>query len=86
MTEQKKETSRGLAVRVMDTYGHYHIFREGGGVVPEELSGLYTTEQHADQALFSYQLKVGEAKIKAAVREELKSIQKIDHTKYDDDK
>jgi len=50
--------SKGLAIRSIGTVAAYEIFLEGGGRVPTPLSGQFTSETAAKNAIKSFQASV----------------------------
>lgn len=50
--------SRELKARRLPTFPMYEIFMEGGGNIPKDLSGLYTSERNALDAIKLSQAKV----------------------------
>lgn len=86
MPKLKKETEtlddRKLDFRRSDTFGNYEIYREGGGVVPKELKGLYTAPNLALAALSRYYAIQGVEDVKRKTKAQIQSITKLDHT-YD---
>lgn len=81
--EEVSDEQRELAVRRFDSYGNYHIYREGGGVTPKELAGIYTTPTLAESALSRYKEMQGEVNVKKKLQAEIKAISELDHT-YDE--
>lgn len=76
--------TRDLAYRKCDSFGNYEIYREGGGVVPKELSGIYTGPTKAATRLEGYLATQGIINEQKKIREEIKSIHPLDHEVYDD--
>ncbi len=77
--------TRDLAIRKCDSYGNYEIYRQGGGKKPIELDGLYTGPMKAAQVLEDYLETQGILNEAKKIKEEIKSIQPLDHIEYDDD-
>ena len=82
--EEVVTETRDLATRKCDTYGNYEVYRQGGGVVPESLDGRYTTPTKAQLVVDHYYEVQGFENEAKKIKEEMKSIQKLDHTTYDD--
>ncbi len=80
--EELQENERELATRHFDSYGNYEIYRQGGGHVPEELRGIYTTGTSAKNALSRYNEKMGKVDELKKIKSQVKAIQQLDHT-YD---
>lgn len=49
-----KAGDKALKVRANPKGPHYQIYWEGGGELPFELSGLYTTISQAEMAIFTF--------------------------------
>lgn len=77
--------TRDLAIRKCDNYGNYEVYREGGGVVPTRLSGIYTNPTKAQEVLDHYYEIQGFENEAKKIKNEMKSIYPLDHTTYDDD-
>lgn len=76
--------TRDLAIRKCDSFGNYHIYREGGGVTPKELSGIYTGPSKAQSRLDGYYETQGFLNEQKKLKEEIKSIHPLDHQEYKD--
>lgn len=50
--------SKALLPRRLTTFAGWEIYFEGGGVLPKELSGTYTSEHTAHRAIASFQATV----------------------------
>ena len=83
--EEAVSETRDLATRKCDSYGNYEIYREGGGVVPDLLKGIYTTPTKAQTVLDHYYEILGFENEAKKIKNEMKSIHPLDHTTYDDD-
>ena len=75
------------AIHVKKTPGGYKFFEihVEKGVVPKELSGLYTSPTKAKHRLDDYYETQGFINEQKKLKEEIKSIHPLDHTVYDDD-
>ena len=82
MPKETKQDVRELDTRKCDTYGNYEIHYQGGGRIPVELEGIFTSKTLADNRLEAYRAVQGIENEKKKIREEIKSIQPLDHT-YD---
>ena len=83
--EEVVPTTRDLATRKCDSYGNFEIYREGGGIVPECLNGLYTTPTKAKTVLDHYYEIQGIQNEANKIKNEMRSIHPLDHATYDDD-
>lgn len=85
MPKQVKELAveRELDTRKCDSYGNYEIYYQGGGVIPKELEGIFTSKTLADRRLASYLATKGFIDEKKKLKEEIKSITPLDH-EYDE--
>jgi hypothetical protein len=81
-TEEVQVDDRKLNFRRSDNYGNYEIYREGGGVIPKELKGIFTAPNLAIAALSRYQEMQGNIDEQRKIKAEIQSIVKLDHT-YD---
>lgn len=77
--------TRDLATRKCDSYGNHEVYRKGGGVVPKSLEGIYTTPTKAQQVVDHYYVVQGVEDEAKKRKEEMRSIQKLDHITYDDE-
>ncbi len=76
--------TRDLATRKCDSFGNYEIYREGGGVVPAKIRGIFTSPTKAQTVLDCYYAVMGFENEAKKIRDEIKSITPLDHTVYDD--
>ena len=83
--EEVVETdTRDLAVRKCDSYGNREIYREGGGKVPQELKGIYTSPTKAQAVVDDYYETQGFLNEAKKIKDEMRSIHPLDHEVYDD--
>lgn len=72
-----------LTTRRCDSYGNWEICYPSGGNVPKECNGKFTTPIAAQQHLEAFLATRGIENELKKIKEEIKSIQELDHT-YDD--
>jgi hypothetical protein len=82
-TIKEESVVRELDVRKCDSYGNYEIYLQGGGAIPAELRGIYTGPTQAHNRLAAYRVTQGIIDEAKKLKEEIKSISKLDHT-YDE--
>ena len=80
ITESPNETLRELTIRKADSFGNWEIAYQGGGVIPAKLRGVYTTPTAAQFALDNYLLFQGIENEAKKLKEEIKSIEKLDYS------
>jgi len=51
-------SSKSLETRRLSTYAGWEIYFDGGGVLPAPLTGMFTSQNAAEQAIASYQAGV----------------------------
>lgn len=83
MPKQIEKEPRKLDIRKADNYGNYHIYLQGGGEIPKQLKGLYTSINYAKRDLDAYLATQGIIDEKKKIQEEIKSITPLDH-EYDE--
>ena len=49
-------TRKELKIRIRNGTNHFEVYFEGGGEVPQILTGLYTTENFAQRAIETYKI------------------------------
>ena len=79
-----EKDTRDLAIRKRDSFGNYEIYREGGGVVPKSLEGMYTSPSKAQSRLDGYYETQGFINEQKKIKDEIKTIHPLDHQEYKD--
>lgn len=72
-----------ISIRKADTFGNHELYRPSGGRLPKELCGIYTSPSIATRRLEAYLETLGVTNEKKKIKEEIKSINKLDHM-YDE--